>query len=96
MYEIEMTEEFVNWLNGLQDSKTQKIVVKRIRTISLGTFGDVRSLDNGLFEAKIHYGPGYRLYFVNRGQRIIIMLCGGDKSTQKRDLKRARELAKEI
>ena len=75
MHEVELTEEFSNWLDKLQDSKAQKIVVKRIRTISLGTFGDVHSLDKGLFEARIHYGPGYRLYFVNRGQRIIIILC---------------------
>ena len=96
MYKIELTEEFSNWLDKLQDSKVRKIIVKRIRTISLGTFGDVHSLDNGLFEARIHNGPGYRLYFVNRGQRIIIMLCGGDKSTQKRDIKTARDMAKEI
>ena len=96
MYEIELTEDFSNWLDKLKDSKAQKIVVKRIRTISLGTFGDVRSLENGLFEAKIHYGPGYRLYFVNRGNRIIIMLSGGDKSTQMIDIKKARDLAKEI
>ena len=96
MYDVELTEEFDNWFDNLQDSKAQKIIIKRIRTISLGTFGDVLSLDNGLFEAKIHYGPGYRLYFVNSGKRIIIMLCGGDKSSQKRDIKKARELAKEI
>jgi len=96
MYEIETTEEFDIWLNGVSDSKTQKVIVKRIRTMSLGTLGKIRSLDGGLFEAKIYYGQGYRLYFVNKGKKIIVLLCGGDKSTQSRDIKLARKLAKEI
>ena len=96
MYEIETTEEFDIWLNGVSDSKTQKVIVKRIRTMSLGTLGKIRSLDGGLFEAKIYYGQGYRLYFVNKGKKMIVLLCGGDKSTQSRDIKLARKLAKEI
>jgi putative addiction module killer protein len=96
MYVIETTEEFDNWLGGIRDGKTQKVIVKRIRTMSLGTLGKVRSLDDGLFEAKIDYGPGFRLYFINRGQRIIVLLCGGDKSTQQADIKTARKLAKEL
>ena len=96
MYEIETTREFDVWLGGIGDSKTQKVIVKRIRTMSLGTLGKVRSLENGLFEAKIDYGPGFRLYFINKEHRIIVLLCGGDKSTQVRDIKRARELAVEV
>jgi len=96
MYEVEMTEEFDNWLENLGDGVTQKVILKRIRTMSLGTLGDVRSLGDGLFEARIHYGPGYRLYFVDKGPRIIVLLCGGDKSSQKRDKTRARNLAKEM
>ena len=96
MYDIETTEEFENWLESLSDGVTQKVILKRIRTMSLGTLGDVHSLDDGLFEARIHYGPGFRLYFVNQGKRIIILLCGGEKSTQKRDIARARELIKEL
>ena len=96
MYEIETTGEFDAWLGGISDIMTHTVIAKRIRTMSLGTLGKVRSLDNGLFEAKIDYGPGFRLYFVNRGQRIIVLLCGGDKSTQARDIKQARKLAKEI
>jgi putative addiction module killer protein len=64
--------------------------------MSLGSLGETRSLDNGLFEAKIRFGPGFRLYFVNKGTRIIVLLCGGDKSTQNRDIENAREMAKEI
>jgi len=96
MYEIETTGEFDAWLDGISDIMTHTVIVKRIRTMSLGTLGKVRPLDNGLFEAKIDYGPGYRLYFVNRGHRIIVLLCGGNKSTQARDIKQARKLAKEI
>jgi putative addiction module killer protein len=96
MYGIKTTERFDAWLGGIRDGKTQKVIVKRIRTMSLGTLGKVRSLDSDLFEAKIDYGPGFRLYFVNKGQRIIVLLYGGGKSTQKADIKKARELAKEI
>jgi len=96
MYEIETTEEFDAWLGGISDGKTQKIIVKRIRTMSLGTLGKIRPLGDGLFEAKIYYGPGYRLYFVNKGKKIIVLLCGGDKSTQSIDIKQARKLAKGI
>jgi putative addiction module killer protein len=96
MYDIETTGEFDAWLGGIQDSKTQKVIVKRIRSMSLGTLGETRPLENGLFEAKIRFGPGFRLYFVNKGTKIIVLLCGGDKSTQKRDIKRARELAGEL
>lgn len=96
MYEAETTEEFDNWLGNVQDEKTQKVIVKRIRTMESGTLGKVRSLKNGLFEAIIDYGPGYRLYFVNREQRIILLLCGGDKRTQKADINTARNMAKEI
>jgi putative addiction module killer protein len=96
MYDIETAGEFDAWLGGIQDSKTQKVIVKRIRSMSLGTLGETRPLENGLFEAKIRFGPGFRLYFVNKGTRIIVLLCGGDKSTQKRDIKRAGELAGEL
>jgi putative addiction module killer protein len=62
----------------------------------LGTLGETKPLDGGLFEVKIRYGPGCRLYFANKGKRIIVLLCGGDKSTQKRDIKRAKELAEDL
>jgi putative addiction module killer protein len=96
MYDIETTEEFDNWLGSIRDGKTQKVIVKRIRTMSLGTLGETRSFENGLFEAKIRYGAGFRVYFINKGTRIIVLLCGGDKSTQKRDIEKAKEMAKEI
>jgi putative addiction module killer protein len=96
MYEIETTGEFDAWLDGISDVMAHAVIVKRIRTMSLGSLGKVRPLGGNLFEAKIKYGPGFRLYFVNSGKRIIVLLCGGDKSTQARDIKRARKLAKEL
>jgi putative addiction module killer protein len=96
MYEIELTEDFSHWLNNLRDSKTKKIIIKRISNISIGLFGYTRSLSEGLFEARIRHASGYRLYFVNTGKKIIIMLCGGDKSTQRQDIIKAKKMAKEI
>ena len=96
MYNIEITEEFDDWLKSVPDGITQKVILKRIRTMSLGTLGDVHSLDSGLFEARIHYGPGYRLYFIKQESKLIILLCGGGKSTQKRDISKARRLAREF
>jgi putative addiction module killer protein len=96
MYDIETTENFDSWLGSIRDGKTRMVIVKRIRSMSLGSFGETRSLEAGLFEAKIHYGAGFRLYFVNKGTKIIVLLCGGDKSTQEQDIKKARKMAKEI
>jgi putative addiction module killer protein len=96
MYDIEITEEFDNWLDTIRDNKTRMVIVKRIRSMSLGALGETRSLTGGLFEAKIRYGPGFRLYFASKGAKIIVLLCGGDKAAQKRDIAKAREMAKEI
>ena len=95
MYEVLTTEEFDAWLGGLKDSRTRKVIAKRVSVMSTGTLGETKPLDGGLFEAKIRYGLGYRLYFINKGKRIIVLLCGGDKSTQNKDIRKARELAEE-
>jgi putative addiction module killer protein len=96
MYEIEMTEEFDTWLHNLRDINARGFILKRITIISSGSLGETRSLGSGLFEAKIRSGPGYRLYFTNKGDRIIVLLCAGDKSTQDKDIKKAKELLKEL
>ena len=96
MYDVETTKEFDAWLHNLRDVGMRGFIVKRIAIMSSGSLGETRSLGGGLFEAKIRRGPGYRLYFVNKGKRIIVLLCGGDKSTQNRDIKKAREMAKEL
>jgi putative addiction module killer protein len=96
VYEIEIVADFDNWLESIRNGKTRMVIIKRIRSMSLGTLGETKSLGNGLFEAKIRFGPGFRLYFVNKGTKIIVLLCGGDKSTQERDIKKARKMAEEI
>ena len=96
MYDVETTGEFDGWLDGLRDINARAFIAKRIKIMSTGTLGETKALDGGLFEAKIRYGPGYRLYFINKGTRIIVLLCGGDKSTQNRDIKKARKLAEEL
>jgi putative addiction module killer protein len=94
MYEVQLTEEFEAWLAGLRDRSAQMRVVARIRRISLGNLGDWRSVHGALSEIRIDHGAGYRLYFVRRGAEVILLLAGGDKSTQRRDIKRATELLK--
>jgi len=96
MYDVETTEEFDAWLHNLRDIGIRGFIAKRITIMSSGSLGEIRSLGGGLFEAKIRHGPGYRLYFVNKGNRIIVLLCGGDKSTQSGDIKKAKEMAKEL
>ena len=96
MIEIRQTESFASWLSGLKDSKTRARIAERIRRVALGNFGDVKAVGEGVSELRIPYGPGYRVYFVRRGLEVVILLCGGDKSTQAKDIKVARKLAEEV
>lgn len=96
MIEIRQTERFVSWLSGLKDSKSRARIAERIRRVALGNFGDVKAVGEGVGELRIPYGPGYRVYFVRRGLEVVILLCGGDKSTQAKDIKAARKLAEEV
>ena len=96
MFEIVQTEIFEEWLDGLRDRQGAKIIVRRIVRMQSGLLGDVEPVGDGVSKARIHYGPGYRLYFVKRQQVVIVLLCGGSKSTQARDIARAREMAKEV
>jgi putative addiction module killer protein len=81
---------FEAWLNGLRDLKTKATVDARIARLRLGLLGNAREVGEGVHELKIDFGPGYRVYFANIGRTIIILLSGGDKSTQKRDIKKAK------
>ena len=90
---IRETETFKKWIRGLKDRVTQSIITARIRRISGGNFGDVSPVGHGISELRIDYGSGYRVYFTWRGQQIIILLCGGDKSTQQRDIAAAKRIA---
>ncbi|MFZ0602390.1 MAG: type II toxin-antitoxin system RelE/ParE family toxin [Roseiarcus sp.] len=96
MLEVRQTDVFTAWFAGLRDRKARARITARIRRLSLGNPGDVKSVGGGLSEMRIDYGPGYRVYFVGRGDVVVILLCGGDKRRQDRDIARALELAKEV
>jgi len=91
--EIRQTETYADWFDSLRDRRAQARIDVRIRRLSLGNPGDVRPIGSGVSELRIDYGPGYRVYFVQRGPMLIILLGGGDKRTQERDIKKALELA---
>jgi putative addiction module killer protein len=93
MIEVRQTEEFSGWLRRLKDANAVARIVGRIRRMELGNAGDAKSVGKGVMEMRIDYGPGYRIYYVQHGAAIVILLCGGDKRTQRQDIKRARELA---
>ncbi len=94
MITIYRSAEFDKWLARLRDREAVKRVADRLSRIEEGNLGDVRPVGEGVSEARIHYGAGYRLYFVQRGNEVVLMLGGGDKSTQQRDIKKAKLLAK--
>ena len=93
---VHKTEMFAKWLKGLRDQRARAVILSRVDRFTLGNFGLCASVGNGVSEAKIDYGPGYRLYFIRRGQTLVILLCGGDKSTQQKDIKTAHLLAGEV
>jgi putative addiction module killer protein len=96
MITIRETEQFKMWIRGLRDRVTQAIINARIRRISGGNFGDSRPVGGGVSELRIDYGPGFRVYFTQRGQEIVILLCGGDKSSQGGDIETAKQIARNI
>jgi len=96
MIEIRQTEVYSRWYKSLRDRQARARIDVRIRRLSLGNPGDVKPVGEGLSELRIDYGPGYRIYFVQRGQKLVILLAGGDKHTQDRDIKMALELAREL
>lgn len=94
MIQVRQTEVYARWFAGLRDRQARARVDVRIRRLSLGNPGDVRAVGEGVSELRIDYGPGYRVYFVERGQELVVLLAGGDKRTQKRDIDRALDLAR--
>jgi putative addiction module killer protein len=93
MIEVRQTIEFSDWLHRLKDANAVARIVARIRRMELGNPGDARGVGSGVMEMRIAYGPGYRVYYVHRGAEIVILLCGGDKRTQRQDIKQAQALA---
>jgi len=94
--EIRKTGAFANWIDGLGDLRARARVQARIERLALGNPGDVQSVGEGVSELRIHYGPGYRVYFKQRGRELIILLAGGNKSTQARDIRTALRLARNL
>jgi len=90
------TDVFDQWFDSLRDKIGKKRIQARIRHAELGNLGDCEAVGEGVSEMRIHYGPGYRLYFIQRGLEIIIVLAGGDKSTQSRDIELAKEIARDV
>jgi putative addiction module killer protein len=93
MLEVQKTEEFAEWLSNLTDQKALAKIVSRIERLGLGNPGDVKPVGEGVSEMRVSYGPGYRVYFKQTGKNIVLLLCGGDKSTQDKDIRRAKETA---
>jgi putative addiction module killer protein len=94
--EVRQTDEFRAWLRNLRDDRAVARIASRIRRLEQGNPGDTRSLGAGLMEMRVDYGPGYRVYYVRRGAVIVVLLSGGDKGTQQRDIKLAQNLAAEL
>ena len=96
MTAVRQTEAYAKWFGKLRDGQARARIAIRIRRLSLGNPGDVKAVGEGVSELRIDYGPGYRVYYVARGEEIVILLCGGDKSTQDSDIKAAKALAREL
>jgi putative addiction module killer protein len=92
---VRQTERFSAWLKALRDVRGRTKILARIQRLEDGNAGDVAPVGDGVSEMRIHFGPGYRVYYVNRGGELILLLCGGDKSTQPRDIEAAKQLARE-
>lgn len=95
MIEVRQTETYRKWFGNLKDRTARARIDIRIRRLSLGNPGDAKPVGKGVSELRIDYGPGYRVYFVQKGKTIVILLCGGDKSTQKSDVQKAHALAEQ-
>ena len=95
MVEVRQTKTFLSWLQNLSDGEASKRIADRILRLHGGLFGDAAPVGGGVSELRIHFGPGYRVYFVQRGSVLIILLCGGNKKTQPKDIETAKAMARE-
>jgi putative addiction module killer protein len=96
MIEIGQTRVFSDWFGKLKDEEIRSRIRARLRRVSIGNFGDVKSVGEGVSELRLDYGPGYRLYFTRRGNTFVLLLCGGDKRSQAADILKAKQLAREL
>ena len=95
-YEVVKSDRFSRWLTRLRDKRAQAHIQVRIDRVEEGNFGDYGSVGGGVSELRVDVGQGYRIYYTIRRQRVVILLCGGDKASQRRDIRRARQMAREI
>ena len=96
MLEVRETVTYAEWFSGLRDRTAKTRIDIRIRRLSLGNAGDVKPVGEGVSELRVDYGPGYRVYFVQKGNVYVVLLAGGDKSTQDRDIREAKALARDL
>lgn len=96
MIEVRYSGVFSGWLSGLRDTIGRALILKRVDRIALGNFGDHKSVGGGVSELRLAFGPGYRIYYTRRGETVVILLCGGEKGSQSRDIELAKRMAKEI
>lgn len=96
MFHLQTTKDFQKWVEQLQDARAQVAVVRRLWRLQAGNPGDFKPVGEGVAELRVDVGPGYRVYFIRRGRQVIVVLAGGDKSTQSSDIKRAIGLAREL
>jgi putative addiction module killer protein len=96
MFSVRKTEQFSRWLDGISDQQTRIRLVRRLRKVQRGLLGDVRFVGNGIYEMREFFGPGWRMYYLQTGDTVILMLGGGDKSTQSKDIEQAIALAESI
>ena len=96
MIEVRRTAQFIEWLADLRDMTARARIAKRIDRVAAGNLGDHKSVGGGVFELRFTFGPGYRVYFARSGDTIVILLCGGDKGSQERDIAQAQQMAKEV
>lgn len=93
-FEVRYSETFENWIDKLRDRQSRVRMLVHFRKLGDGNFGNAKSVGDGVHELRMHFGPGYRAYFISRDNRLILLLCGGDKSSQKRDIALAKDMAK--
>lgn len=96
MFTVRLTVAFEAWLESLRDKRAQVRIAARLRQAEAGNLGDCKPVATGISEMRVHFGPGYRLYFTRKGNVLVVMLAGGDKSSQARDIRRAGRILKEL
>lgn len=96
MFEVLTTDEFDKWLSDLADERARTKIVSRVARLRFGNAGDAKPVGEGVSEMRVHHGPGYRVYYKQTRKTIIVMLCGGDKATQEKDVRRAKKMAAEL